>query len=529
MPEMATRLPLAPQGVADRIEGVYNKMSARSWLLLLTLNVALWAAPTPPAPTPKDAEATERAAIFADAKKRAEAGDAKAMLELGFNHMLGFGTPIDLPSASEWIRRAAEKGYEDAYFPYGQICQRGEMRPKDLKEAFRWFRLAAAKHNADAELSLAQAYEQGAGVEKDAKESRRWLELSATHGHPNAQEALAWELCESENAADLRQANEWLLKAALQGNPRASVLLGVNHILAKGTAKNVALGCAWILLGEKDGDEELREIARQYLREANPKDLPKARSLARELAEKIQYHPIYSLPPEQLAEIRAFKAQFELAQKGKAADQYQLACLYHAGKGTLPDPVEAAKWCRKAAEQGYLDAMKSLAGSYRDGDGVDQDDREMFVWLSKAAELGDANAQLEASIYLRHRNRGPADLAQATLWLKKAAEQGHPVAQGNLGSQIMQSDDPTQRAEAVRWFKLSAMQGHPQGMFKYGMTLLLGYGVPQDEVEGAAWLIACDPRDDESLRNVIKDVLEKVPADKLPKAKAAAIEIRKLF
>jgi hypothetical protein len=61
-------------------------MSARSWLLLLILNAGLlWADPTPPAPTPKDAEATERAAAFANAKKRAEAGDAKAMLEHGFN------------------------------------------------------------------------------------------------------------------------------------------------------------------------------------------------------------------------------------------------------------------------------------------------------------------------------------------------------------------------------------------------------------------------------------------------------------
>jgi TPR repeat protein len=503
-------------------------MSARSWLLLLILNAGLlWAGPTPTAPASKETVAAERAAAFADAKKRAEAGDAKAMLEHGFNHMLGLGTPIDMPTAAEWIRRAAEKGNEDAYFPYGQICQRGEMRPKDLKEAHRWFRLAAAKQNADAELSLAQAYEQGAGVEKDAKESRRWLELSATHGHPNAQEALAWELCESENAADLRQANEWLLKAALQGNPRASVLLGVNHILAKGTAKNVALGCAWILLGEKDGDEELREIARQYLRDANLKDLPKARSLARGLAEKIQYHPIYSLPPEQLADNRAFRAQFELAQGGKAADQYQLACLYHAGKGTLPDPVEAAKWCRKAAEQGHLQAMKSLAGSYRDGDGVEQDERAMVSWLRKAAVLDDADAQCELSIHLSQNGATDPELTEADKWLRKAATLGQPIAQANLGSRLIQSDDPAKNEEAARWFKLSAMQGHPLGMFKYGMMLFLGMGVPKNDVEGAAWLLVCDPGDDESLRTAIKDILEKLPADKLPKAKAAAIEIRK--
>ena len=71
------------------------------------------------------------------------------------------------------------------------------------------------------------------------------------------------------------------------------------------------------------------------------------------------------------------------------------------------------------------------------------------------------------------------------------------------------------------------MQGHPQGMFKYGMMLFLGMGVPKNDVEGAAWLLVCDPGDDESLRTAIKDILEKLPADKLPKAKAAAIEIRK--
>jgi len=489
----------------------------------------LWAAPTPTAPATKETEAAEQAALFADAKKRAEAGDAKAMLELGFNHMLGLGTPIDMPAASEWIRRSAEKGNEDAYFPYGQICQRGEMRPKDLKEALRWFRLAAAKQNANAELSLAQAYEQGAGVEKDAKESRRWLELSATHGHPIAQETLGWKLCESDHVTEVRQGNEWLRKAAMQGNPDASILLGVNHILAKGTAKNVALGFAWILVGEMGGDEETREVARNYKRSASSGDLAKAAPLARNILSKMEFHPIYALGAQQLADNRAFRAQFELAQGGKAEDQYQLACLYHAGTGTLPDTVEAAKWYRKAAEQGHLQAMKCIAGSFRHGDGVSEDEGERLSWLRKAAKLGDADAQFETSVYLQHRNSDKSDLAEAALWLKKAAAQGHPIAQANLGSQLIQLSEPAKQEEAVRWFKLSAMQGHPQGMFKYGVTLFLGMGVPQNEIEGAAWLIACDPGDDETLRTTIKDILEKLPTDKLPKAKAAAIEIRKLF
>jgi hypothetical protein len=48
-------------------------------------------------------------------------------------------------------------------------------------------------------------------------------------------------------------------------------------------------------------------------------------------------------------------------------------------------------------------------------------------------------------------------------------------------------------------------------------------------VEGAAWLIACDPKDDEGLRTAIKDLLEHVPEEARAKGKAAAVEIRKLF
>ena len=504
-------------------------MSARFWILLMLNAGALWADPKSPAlaPAPKDAQSVEQTALFADAKKRAEAGDAKAMLEHGFNHMLGFGTPIDLPTASEWIRRAAEKGHEDAYFPYAQICQRGEMRPKDLKEAVRWFRLAAAKQNADAELSLAQAYEEGAGVEKDAKEYLRWLELSATHGHPIAQEWLGLALSETTDAAQARKANEWLRKAALQGNPSASIRLGVNHILAKGTSKNAALGFAWILVGEMGGDENIREVAREYKLEASKSDLAKATPLARDILSKMEFHPIYALGAQQLADNRAFRAQFELAQGGKAEDQYQLACLYHAGKGTIADPAEAFKWCRKAAEQGHPRAIKSLASSYRDGDGVEQDERAMVSWLRKAAVLDDADAQCELSIHLSQNGATDAERAEADKWLRKAATLGQPIAQANLGSQLFQSNDPAKQEEAVRWFKLSAMQGHTAGMFKYGMMLFLGMGVPKNDVEGAAWLIVCDPGDDESLRTAIKDILEKLPADKLPKAKAAAIEIRK--
>ena len=48
-----------------------------------------------------------------------------------------------------------------------------------------------------------------------------------------------------------------------------------------------------------------------------------------------------------------------LAEQGNAQAQYMLGELYAIGKGVPQDYVEAAKWFREAAEQGFLDAQDS--------------------------------------------------------------------------------------------------------------------------------------------------------------------------
>ena len=71
----------------------------------------------------------------------------------------------------------------------------------------------------------------------------------------------------------------------------------------------------------------------------------------------------------------------------------------------------------------------------------------------------------------------------------------------------------------------------PKGQFNSGGVTEGGWITEVDRygVEGAAWLIACDPKDDEGLRTAIKDLLEHVPEEARTKGKAAAVEIRKLF
>ena len=55
--------------------------------------------------------------------------------------------------------------------------------------------------------------------------------------------------------------------------------------------------------------------------------------------------------------------------------------------------AEAAKWYRKAAEQGDADAQFLLGVMYHEGHGVERSDAEAAKWWRRAAEQGDDNAK----------------------------------------------------------------------------------------------------------------------------------------
>jgi len=59
--------------------------------------------------------------------------------------------------------------------------------------------------------------------------------------------------------------------------------------------------------------------------------------------------------------------------------------IYDNGKGVPQDYSEAAKWYRKAAEQGHAEAQYNLGVSCAKGEGVKQDYSLAYIWLSLSA------------------------------------------------------------------------------------------------------------------------------------------------
>jgi len=88
-----------------------------------------------------------------------------------------------------------------------------------------------------------------------------------------------------------------------------------------------------------------------------------------------------------------FDETLELAQKGDAAAQYNLAWMYDNGEGVSENDAEAIKWYQKAAEQGDADAQSNLGVMYANGEGVPENKIKAYLWYSLAKAQGNENAK----------------------------------------------------------------------------------------------------------------------------------------
>jgi hypothetical protein len=154
-------------------------------------------------------------------------------------------------------------------------------------------------------------------------------------------------------------------------------------------------------------------------------------------------------------------------RKGKAGDQFQLACLYYTGEeGLKHDLVAAAKWWSKAAAQEHAGAQGSLGYCYADGEGVDQNHALAATWVSKAADQGDVRSQGYLGS-LHHEDKGvEQDDALAVAWWKKAAVGDDAVSQFNEGVGYVhgQCGLPKNAHCAKIYMMAAAKQGHAEAI-----------------------------------------------------------------
>ena len=86
--------------------------------------------------------------------------------------------------------------------------------------------------------------------------------------------------------------------------------------------------------------------------------------------------------------------------------------------------MEAVKWYRKAAEQGFAEAQYSLGVMYAEGRGVQQDFVQAHMWFDLAAASGDSSAGKNMEIIAAKMTRSQIAEAQrlAKEWKPKGKD-----------------------------------------------------------------------------------------------------------
>jgi hypothetical protein len=112
-----------------------------------------------------------------------------------------------------------------------------------------------------------------------------------------------------------------------------------------------------------------------------------------------------------------------LAPTGDARSELVLGLAYMQDQLLRRDPVKAAFWFLRAAEQGLPAAQNDIAVLYADGQGVARDDVAAHMWFELSIEGGRERDR--SALEILERRMSPAQIADAT---QRAAawRQAHP-------------------------------------------------------------------------------------------------------
>ena len=93
-----------------------------------------------------------------------------------------------------------------------------------------------------------------------------------------------------------------------------------------------------------------------------------------------------------------FKLLHTAALLGDAESQFLIGGMYSKGEGTNEDNLEALKWLKESAHNGYPKAQLRLAYMLSAGEFVKKDEEAALVWMEKAKNSKVITQQIIAGI-----------------------------------------------------------------------------------------------------------------------------------
>ncbi|WP_448661098.1 SPOR domain-containing protein [Sphingomonas sp. CJ20] len=153
----------------------------------------------------------------------------------------------------------------------------------DYKTAVESWRAAAATGNADAQFNLGQAYRLGRGVPVDLKIAEEWFRKAALQGHEQAEANYGLALFENGKRPDSVQ---WLQRAVARGDARAQYILGIMLFNGDSVEKDWVRAYALMVRSSSTGLEVASKVRGQMDQYMPLSDRQQGLALARKYEEE---------------------------------------------------------------------------------------------------------------------------------------------------------------------------------------------------------------------------------------------------
>ena len=262
---------------------------------------------------------------------------------------------------------------------------------------------------------LAQTYAKNNRYDEALAEYRK----AADAGYAPAQVALGGFYAQSQGAQkDDVKAAEWFRKAAEQGNATGMYYLGVMYAGGLGVPKDEVQAEEWFRKARQQRIAQVRPVPRvtpQLGRLARVGQCPGGDQRAKRQPETRRL--LAGQGPGKIRELRRSGGPVpRTGRTGLRPGADHAGQSLQTGSGRAQSDVQAVKWYRKAAEQGFSSGQIELAEAYRLGLGVKKDEGQAAKWYRKAGEQGDRYAKYSLALLCRQGRCAADDEAQAAVW-----------------------------------------------------------------------------------------------------------------
>ena len=379
-----------------------------------------------------------RAGVAFQAK--AEAGDAEAQALLADALFYNDPTDAELAEAASWAEKSAAQGHLLGQAIHGCVVLRGEGTPADLEDAISRFREFSSEFNEAADERLDPVW-------------LRW----ATRFPGSSQEFY-------------QRRYRFLKLAADAGDKQGIVMLAAMTYNWDGAERQGTVGWRVRRLAEDGHPAAMHQMGRFLLDGIGMKPQP-----------------------------AAAEAWFERAAKaGHGRSWFELAKMYHIGKGASGDAAKAKQFLAKALADSNALLGKDVFDSLRGGDDLPADEKLAGAWLASLPDYAKVEALCGAIRDELDPDRGAVDPVAADRWFAELEkiENIHPGSLRDLisaarnlalGSTTASPPVPKNPDESIRWYKRAAHLGSFEAMHSLGSCYSEGYLVGEDKAAARKW------------------------------------------